>query len=913
MRQRRRRFGTGALDRVPAVALVLLAACSVEGTGERATERGEDGQIEIERPTPGTGRSITAVGFITGNSGLPARQATLNASFFDLGLAVYESDLEEPDEAAEEIDSCVLSEVEVDPFGGEFAVPRITFGGEEGTMSAGDTLPVSSDGREFDRIAKIEGPEGVRYDRVYPVGTELPRRVAVAIPGDEFPSTSAIDLPSVDPIEQFEPGIEAVAGEGTVFTWAPPSIEEEDRETLLIVISGPTQRLSCRVHDDGYFDVAEAARAPDEEAFGEGKLLSVTRQATGKSDEFAGVRVYTANYYHLSLDLQAAEEAGADDPLLPTTSRIDGPPPASITGIGELGEPRDTEAPGVTLTRLAPGALSTAREGAWNSDETRLLLGSTIVDAEMLAPLASTPSSFSEVRWSPTEPARLIGIEGNRLRGWDTEGGAFVELGTVEGVSQCGFGGGSPSRDGRFVALVCDATTLVGLDIGLGIVTGQVMLAAAPTWASASQSGRWVVHQRANAEGRQELVRHTRLLERETVVLLDPDTGDLGTDTEGRDVFVMSGILTPRYVRLEDEVEVELGVGDVEHPLGGGSVSCRGVDRKSWCIFSSPNGRIGAAQVGALDGPPLRTNELGNPVLPGIALWEHWGYSRSTSATVPAASMSPSGRQIVFTSDLGGSVNTYVLSYAGGGAPGALANADACIAFPETSKNGLDRSDWDAMFGSPARYARNGQFLSFAGDGTMRQRFVPYPRGTERVAAATFLPKSRTYTLSQSVFLEPGWELPKGAKFGFGLGAGPLPSGGRVMPDGFTARFYLRSNRDGTYDVVVYSYQADRGKQYGLGHPFGSFALRAGQWVQMTMEVTANSAANRSDGSLRGWINGRLEIDLSGIQWQAAGTPTVDSLIFSSFFGGGDPSWSPRRPVTSRYGDVCWRAGRYEG
>ena len=158
------------------------------------------------------------------------------------------------------------------------------------------------------------------------------------------------------------------------------------------------------------------------------------------------------------------------------------------------------------------------------------------------------------------------------------------------------------------------------------------------------------------------------------------------------------------------------------------------------------------------------------------------------------------------------------------------------------------------------------------------------------------------------MLFEPGFEFPRGGKLAFGLGNGSLPSGGRVKPDGFTARFYWKTNRDGTAQLVVYSYQADRGKTFGLGHELGDFKARPGEWITMTMEVTANSAANRSDGRLRGWVNGTLVLDKNGIAWQTAGEPNVGYLIYSNFFGGGDPSWSPSRAVSARFKDVCWKA-----
>jgi len=80
-----------------------------------------------------------------------------------------------------------------------------------------------------------------------------------------------------------------------------------------------------------------------------------------------------------------------------------------------------------------------------------------------------------------------------------------------------------------------------------------------------------------------------------------------------------------------------------------------------------------------------------------------------------------------------------------------------------------------------------------------------------------------------------------------------------------------------------------------------------GEWFDLAMEVTVNSSTGASDGSLRAWANGVQLLDMNGIQWQASGDkPAVQRLIYTTFYGGNDSSWSPDKTTYIRFADVCW-------
>jgi len=226
----------------------------------------------------------------------------------------------------------------------------------------------------------------------------------------------------------------------------------------------------------------------------------------------------------------------------------------------------------------------------------------------------------------------------------------------------------------------------------------------------------------------------------------------------------------------------------------------------------------------------------------------------------------------------------------------------------------IDKSDWSAWLPG-VRFSLGHQHLSLdttpSGRTTLRQQLVPSSRGSDRVIIAANVDEARTYRFMQSVYLEPGWdwggEVSQGGKMGFGLGGGTAASGGKNDPSGFTSRYIWRGNRDGTARIAIYSYAADRPGKYGEDIYLEGFPAPIGEWFDLIMEVKLNSSTGKADGSLRAWANGELRVHRTDMAWQTAGdTPTIDSFLYSTFYGGSGPEWSPDKTTHLRLADVCW-------
>ena len=241
-----------------------------------------------------------------------------------------------------------------------------------------------------------------------------------------------------------------------------------------------------------------------------------------------------------------------------------------------------------------------------------------------------------------------------------------------------------------------------------------------------------------------------------------------------------------------------------------------------------------------------------------------------------------------------------------------------CLQFPSQPLgiNEVSSNNWRNWV-SPLRlrYSQLNEFVEVNeafGKNSMRITMEPASNGTARVGAAADLPSRTAYRLSQSIFLEPGYEWGRrfeGGKLGFGLGGGSAPTGGQIQTDGFTARFIWRGNKDGTAHMAVYSYASDRTQNppYGDDHPLAGFNVPVGEWFDLVLEVTANSEIDKADGTLKAWANGQQLVNLDNVHWQSSGNkPAIQQLSFASFYGGGTIEWAPLKTTYLRIADVCW-------
>jgi hypothetical protein len=162
--------------------------------------------------------------------------------------------------------------------------------------------------------------------------------------------------------------------------------------------------------------------------------------------------------------------------------------------------------------------------------------------------------------------------------------------------------------------------------------------------------------------------------------------------------------------------------------------------------------------------------------------------------------------------------------------------------------------------------------------------------------------------LSYWVKFDPGFEWVKGGKLP-GLCGGECATGGRdVSPDRFSIRYMWRGGPAGE----VYAYLTNPPNPgYGLDLGVGSWQWQNdGKWHQIQEELILNTA-NNNDGIIRVWYDKPLtdkpNFEQKNLKYyDRVKYPNlgIDKLIFSTFHGGHDASWAPKKDVVAYFADV---------
>jgi len=322
-----------------------------------------------------------------------------------------------------------------------------------------------------------------------------------------------------------------------------------------------------------------------------------------------------------------------------------------------------------------------SRRQAWNSDESLFDLGRGLVNADDFSVfLDRTPVSTERV-WSNSDPDVMMGIiydpDPVSLSILNVRTLEIVELNRWEEFSRCsiGEGEGNQSLDDRYIVIVCDDNpgrrTMISYDIEQRIEIGRLEAKPTMNWVSVTPSGKYIVVENNGTEDLnelEELYRYSPDFSSETLLTNDRNHGDLGIDSNGNDVFVMVSDNRIRYIEIESGSFVDLAIASKIHRPGHGHVSCRNVKRPGWCYLSANvAGVVGAFELtkdNSVSGKFISLFSTGDSHSPSrFELWGLHGSSYESYASQPKVSVSPSGDQLVFSSDWyrSGSVHDYVI------------------------------------------------------------------------------------------------------------------------------------------------------------------------------------------------------------------------------------------------------------
>lgn len=221
-------------------------------------------------------------------------------------------------------------------------------------------------------------------------------------------------------------------------------------------------------------------------------------------------------------------------------------------------------------------------------------------------------------------------------------------------------------------------------------------------------------------------------------------------------------------------------------------------------------------------------------------------------------------------------------------------------------------ADWDE--GMSTRTWIDG--YNFHHNGTKSLR-VFYPKGKigpadSGVQAPLDVARAREYYVSQWVRFSSdfSWGTTEFAgKVGVGIGAGASCSGGQPCNGytGFTSRLIWRSSGQ----AAVYYYSMNHAGEYGdyvnLTNSSGTvLKWPRGSWVNVVQRVRVNTVTNGNanpDGQIQVWFNGVSAANISGLRF-VRNDDLIDRAYFSSFAGGGTPSFAPANDSWIWYDDL---------
>jgi hypothetical protein len=162
------------------------------------------------------------------------------------------------------------------------------------------------------------------------------------------------------------------------------------------------------------------------------------------------------------------------------------------------------------------------------------------------------------------------------------------------------------------------------------------------------------------------------------------------------------------------------------------------------------------------------------------------------------------------------------------------------------------------------------------------------PEGGGQFLATAGLPPTNALHLRYYVRFHTNLNFVKGGKLP-GLFGGINHFSGGAIPDGtngFSVRYMWRTHGDG--EAYAYLPTSDA---YGTEMGRGSWRFRPGKWHCLEQRLVLNTPG-RDDGRIVVWVDGEMLMDERTIRFRTSDTLMIRGIFFSTFFGGGDPTWS---------------------
>lgn len=214
--------------------------------------------------------------------------------------------------------------------------------------------------------------------------------------------------------------------------------------------------------------------------------------------------------------------------------------------------------------------------------------------------------------------------------------------------------------------------------------------------------------------------------------------------------------------------------------------------------------------------------------------------------------------------------------------------------FPRASawNNGLDE--------------RRAVIVKGKGNKFLRVTYVGKEFGPARGGVQFKVPFNNSYNelyFSYRVRFAKDFDFVKGGKLP-GLMGGTGPTGCVSDKNGFSARNMWRV--DG--DAVQYLYAPRKISACGDDYHYTKGGVNQhfipGEWQRVEHRLVMNTPGE-NNGIMQAWLDGELVLDVKDFLFREAGSNfAIDTLYFSTFFGGGDAEWAPQTSQITDFDDL---------
>ncbi len=189
------------------------------------------------------------------------------------------------------------------------------------------------------------------------------------------------------------------------------------------------------------------------------------------------------------------------------------------------------------------------------------------------------------------------------------------------------------------------------------------------------------------------------------------------------------------------------------------------------------------------------------------------------------------------------------------------------------------------------------------GSPAVKVSYVPSKDGSERIAL--FAPLKRSgieFSLSYDVKFDREFEFVRGGKLP-GLGPDNWITGGRPgSPDGWSARIMWHKEAR----LVSYLYHQNQPDRTGDSRRSERFSFRGGRYQSVTIHLKLNTKPKKDDGFVQIYVDGDKVLEHKEVVFrnESGANSEISHLLFHTFHGGSDSSWSPKRTVYAWFDNI---------